>query len=955
MGRGGTAVRRTKVLAGCVDARLLAVVAPSGYGKTTFVDQWCGDRPALRVDLTEEDRTAGRVVARLLQLASQDTSLAAVPAAAGADDPRVRLRQLATAVARALPARAVLVLDDVHHLDPAASADVLDGLAALPAERDDLALALVGRHLPDTALAAHPSHVRIDAAALTFDRDEVAALVGDVDAGRCRRATDGWPAAVALWAEHSDGLAARAPERVLDALVTHLVAPLGSEALGTLRDVPLLDDEIGRLTGWPTVIADLARLGVPTRRHGGFVTVADVVRDRLPAGAPVAGAAITAVARRYAGAGDVLAGIDLLLGRGYVDATAELLAEVSPELLTQLDLHELRGVLESIPSSTPAMPGALLVLARAAGSRILRTLRAELLDRIERLDLDERTRAVVEVERVWDLAQNVQPAEAERRGFPALAAVDEHPVARARCLYALGQSFSMHEDEASFDRAAAYFAQCAGVARGAGLHSLRAAALSALSYRIHLRRGQFDLAWARAEEALSLVPRGTTQYGALLSFAAEVLDLLARDDDALDALAEARAVGLAHADARTIAYASWNMAKVHARRRRPAAVLACLRDADAHHGDWFDHPTGAEFLATGAQALATAGDVTRAREWLERTLQHPALDEYPDIAWPAQGAIALAEGDAGAAEEILQRLLDEGYTEPVWRWQYRLWIAWARHRRGDDAGARELVGTIQREVAAFGHPELPERVEPERWHTLLALASDPDLPAAGGEPAPIPTSIRLLGQFAVRHGDIEVTLPPGKPEALVKLLALSGRPLPADEVTDALWDDAPTDVGMRRLRNVLSRVNGSVPLVVREGATLALTPGTAVDAVQFEAAAQLALRTGGPDRGQRVAEALARYHGELLPADRFVEHTVLARERIRSLAVRLDEALADELARAGDVDGAVVAIEHLLGIDPYDDASADRAAELLAAAGRTASARAWAERAARIRADLGAG
>lgn len=946
----------------CAGARLVLLEAASGFGKTTVVDQLCTDRPALRVDLTEGDRSIGRVVARLIKVAADDPTLTAAAASAGAADEADRLAGVVAAVSRLVHDRSLLVVDDVHHLAPDAIQALVAALAPLLTQRTDVQVVIAGRVLPDIADVRTGSGdciptVRIGVADLAFDRDEIASLVGTERAALCRRLTDGWPAAVALWAAHGAGIDGRAPANVLDGLVHHLLAPLSPQQRVALRSLPQLDASVGDAIAWPTLVDDVRRLGIPVHHALGFLRVPDVVRERIADRAALPVDQLDAVARHYSAVGDVLAGIDLLVGAEYHERAGEVLGRALPEHLAQLDLHELRGVTDALPPSTPSLPAALLALARASGSRMMRTLRAELLDRLEGLVLDPAMRAAVEVERVWDIAQDARVDEAERRAFAVLPSLDGDPVARARCLWSIGQSLAMREDEASFDRAAAMFSQCAGVARAVGLTSLRAGALSALSYRIHLRRGQFDLAWARAEEALSIVPRGTTQYGALLSFAAEVLDLLARDEEALETLVEARSVGRSYADSRTVAYSAWNMAKVHARRGDAAAVAECLAEADAHHGDWFDHPTGAEFLAVAAELTARAGDVGSARGWLERARAHPAVQEYPDIVWAAEGAIALADGDATACEEILTRLLEEGYTEPVHRWQYRLWIAWARHLRGDDDGARELVAAVQRDVAGFGHPELPERFEPARWPALLALDGASHRGAAGtgdGEAPIAAASIRLLGEFAVEHGGEAVPIPPGKPEALVKLLAITGRPLPVEEVADTLWDDAATDVGLRRLRNVLSRVNTAAAVVVRDQSSLALAPGTVVDAVQFEAAAQLALRTTGPERTQRVLDALARYSGELLPGDRFVEHTVLPRERMRSLAVRLNETLADGLADRGDVDGAVAAIERLLEADQYDDRSADRAAALLAGAGRHASAKAWVERAERIRSELGA-
>ena len=231
-------LQRTRVLERCGHARLLFVEAPSGYGKTTLVDQLCVERPALRVDLSEEDRTTGRAVARLIRVASHDHALTAAAASAGAADPTDRLAEVAAALVRLLPQSSLVVLDDVHHLEPGACAALVSGLLSVLVERNDVGLVVAARALPDIDLGELDDRVptvRIGATDLAFDRSEVGALVGLDHAAVCRRMTEGWPAAVALWAEHGAGIDARAPTHVLDAVVRHLLEPLAPARRAALR------------------------------------------------------------------------------------------------------------------------------------------------------------------------------------------------------------------------------------------------------------------------------------------------------------------------------------------------------------------------------------------------------------------------------------------------------------------------------------------------------------------------------------------------------------------------------------------------------------------------------------------------------------------------------------------------------------------------------------------------
>ena len=105
--------------------------------------------------------------------------------------------------------------------------------------------------------------------------------------------------------------------------------------------------------------------------------------------------------------------------------------------------------------------------------------------------------------------------------------------------------------------------------------------------------------------------------------------------------------------------------------------------------------------------------------------------------------------------------------------------------------------------------------------------------------------------------------------------------------------------GRRRLRNLLNRVRATCgELVARDGEALVLAPDADVDARGFEdAAAAVGWRRTG-ERAGLARAALARYEGELLPADRYEAWASAPRERLRRRYLDLLDLLADDARRA---------------------------------------------------------
>lgn len=229
-------------------------------------------------------------------------------------------------------------------------------------------------------------------------------------------------------------------------------------------------------------------------------------------------------------------------------------------------------------------------------------------------------------------------------------------------------------------------------------------------------------------------------------------------------------------------------------------------------------------------------------------------------------------------------------------------IAYARSRQGDAVGARAMAASVVEQLEALGHPEFAMLHEPDIWPALVRLLE--------GNSASM-VVITLLGGFGIEIDGADVTLPAGRPAQMVKVLALAGRPIPVDELIEILWPDTPTDVGRRRLRNVLARVRAAGPLLDRSEGVLALVPTAVVDCQRFEQLARAAFTAAADLQLCAAEQALDVYAGELLPGDRFEEWSVAPRERMQRRAIRVLGQIVDGASGLGDVDRAVHAADQL--------------------------------------------
>ena len=162
-----------------------------------------------------------------------------------------------------------------------------------------------------------------------------------------------------------------------------------------------------------------------------------------------------------------------------------------------------------------------------------------------------------------------------------------------------------------------------------------------------------------------------------------------------------------------------------------------------------------------------------------------------------------------------------------------------------------------------------------------------------GDPA---TVITLLGEFSLRREERTLDVPSGNVARLLKLLAIADEARSIDYVIDQLWPDTTSDIGRRRLKNVLTRIRKvSETLVERSPETLQLGAAVGSDLRLFRDAAHRAIAGAAPHRLSLCVEALNLYTGPLLPTDQYDDEISIERVQVDALAASVFELLLNSM------------------------------------------------------------
>lgn len=231
--------------------------------------------------------------------------------------------------------------------------------------------------------------------------------------------------------------------------------------------------------------------------------------------------------------------------------------------------------------------------------------------------------------------------------------------------------------------------------------------------------------------------------------------------------------------------------------------------------------------------------------------------------------------------------------------------------------------------------------------------------------------VYLTGRVFLEHGDLRLDQSslPGRQgrAALVYLVLGRTRPIPRDELVEAVWPaqappsaDTALSAVVSKLRSALTTlgVDGTATLTSNSGCyELRLPPGTAVDletAVNRLDRAEGALRSGDPDAAWSEATvAAAILRRPLLPGDD-APWVVTRRRELNHHLVRAYDCLVDVWLARGDTTLAVAMAREALALAPFRESGYRRLMRAHAAAGDRAEAlRIYAQCQTLLREELG--
>ena len=642
--------------------------------------------------------------------------------------------------------------------------------------------------------------------------------------------------------------------------------------------------------------------------------------------------------------------IEDALAAGDARAAAAIVGQASAETIDRVDLPELRAMIVRIGDAIDDVPAALLAYARVLEMTIHFPERAELLDRLGRVAADRRDPALtraVKVERARDLARDGEADEAIALAEEVIAGTGAAElVSRARAQAAIGRAYSFRRRPGDAVRAAEQLEAAAALLRQLDEPIGEAHTLVWLGYGALLPEGKDDHALAALRRAVEVAPPSSRVRQVAVSFLVGALLDAGRPEEAAPVLDELEAEAAERNDSRVLGYAAWNRAMLAALRNDSVALPALLAAVERHHADWFDLPTGAEFLAAASDMAQRLGNEPLAGAYLSRAEERASSHGYPDIALAARAGYEARFGDPAYGERLLAQAASDPEVARRERWRVQALRALAAARAGDEETARRWAAAAVEEAEAMGLGHLVAIMEPVFAERLLALA------IAGGSAAArrirrsmhlVPAvSVHLLGSFRVTVDGDDRT-PSGQPATLVKLIALAGGEMPAEQVIETLWPEEELETGRRRLRNLLNRLHAvSGPLVYRVGEVIRLPGSVDLAAVEAELAT---LRAGGGGALGAAQRALERASGMLLPQDPYADWAVSRRERLHHDLARAADQLAADAEARGDIGASLSWLERAHELEPWELDRHSRLVRLARSSGDREHARFLARRA----------
>jgi LuxR family transcriptional regulator, maltose regulon positive regulatory protein len=353
--RPGT-VRRTRLLRqlrAARDRRVISILAPPGYGKTSLLAQWASQHPRSAAWLTVDGGDNDPVVFLTYLAAAIDRVEPLDPNIFGAiASPAVSSRAVVGRLLAAMserPEPVLLAIDDAHRITDRACLDALAELITyLPAASQ---VAIAGREPPALPFArwrVEGSMLEIGPGDLAMDEQEAAGLGRQVGlvlsaeaTAQLTRQTEGWPALLALaslGAQRSTGRGPRVDASgdrlIADYLRSELLEGHSGPEITFLTRTSILErlsgpvcDVVAGRPGSADLLASLARSTLLVDEYGGsyryHTLLRDFLRRELAAREPKRIAGLHQRAATWYGAnGDLDLAVDHAFAAGDLDLAA---------------------------------------------------------------------------------------------------------------------------------------------------------------------------------------------------------------------------------------------------------------------------------------------------------------------------------------------------------------------------------------------------------------------------------------------------------------------------------------------------------------------------------------------------------------------------------------------------------------------------------------------------------
>lgn len=426
------------------------------------------------------------------------------------------------------------------------------------------------------------------------------------------------------------------------------------------------------------------------------------------------------------------------------------------------------------------------------------------------------------------------------------------------------------------------------------------------------------------------------------------------------------AIGVERDDPRLQSYSDWNLGWIEATRGNAAAgTIHCMRSLrrspdplnSAYSTGWLgfchrengDHVEAVDHLERSIAALRGFG-YSRLVGWFSawladayllagrsqdaRRAATEGLEVSGDVGYPwavavatrAVGRIAEADGDLGAAAERMADALhrfatiDADFDAAV----TRLDLARVTAGSGDDTGARALARTALAAFDAMAAPAYSGRARAMLGAHGVTAAVARERASAQPVIAPYGLRLKALGRLSASLGDVVLTdeaLGGDSGRRLLAALVAARVPVHRDRLVAWLWPGSAPDAGdaaLAEASDALTRVLGESRIDI-EGPVhrLALGPHDACDAFDLMAIA------AGADGGEASAEALEKtlldYAAPPLQDWPTAEWSRPLRVACAEALTRLRGRLADALLREGRHEEARMHFAQLADARPEDE------------------------------------